>query len=90
MTDVPTYPFQCLHNYPSYIPTRAEFIGATLQTEPKSLAPTFVVDQALCDFWTFIASQLFDAKDSEYLVSILSMRPGSLGLNLQTADTVVM
>jgi hypothetical protein len=51
MTNVPTYPFQRLHNYPSYIPTRAEFMGvAPLRTEPKSLAPTFVVDQALCDF----------------------------------------
>jgi len=51
MTDVPTYPFQRLHNYPAYIPTRAEFIGiAPQRPEPKSWAPAFVVDQALCDF----------------------------------------
>ena len=34
--------------------------------------------------------QLFNAKDSEYKVFILSTRAGGLGLNLQTADTVVM
>jgi hypothetical protein len=34
--------------------------------------------------------QLFNAKDSEYKVFILSMRAGGLGLNLQTADTVIM
>ena len=33
---------------------------------------------------------LFNAKDSEYKVFILSTRAGGLGLNLQTADTVVM
>lgn len=34
--------------------------------------------------------QLFNAKNSEYMVFILSTRAGGLGLNLQTADTVVM
>lgn len=34
--------------------------------------------------------QLFNAKDSEYQVFILSTRAGGLGLNLQTADTVIM
>ena len=34
--------------------------------------------------------QLFNAKDSEYKVFIISTRAGGLGLNLQTADTVVM
>ena len=34
--------------------------------------------------------QLFNAKDSEYKVSILSTRASGLGLNLQTADIVVM
>ncbi|KAF8887716.1 SNF2 family N-terminal domain-containing protein [Infundibulicybe gibba] len=34
--------------------------------------------------------QLFNAKDSEYMVFILSTRAGGLGLNLQTADTVIM
>jgi hypothetical protein len=34
--------------------------------------------------------QLFNAKDSEYKVFILSTRAGGLGLNLQTADTVIM
>ena len=34
--------------------------------------------------------QLFNAPDSEYKVFILSTRAGGLGLNLQTADTVIM
>ncbi|KAF9234947.1 SNF2 family N-terminal domain-containing protein [Melanogaster broomeanus] len=34
--------------------------------------------------------QQFNAKDSEYKVFILSTRAGGLGLNLQTADTVIM
>jgi len=34
--------------------------------------------------------QMFNAKDSEYKVFILSTRAGGLGLNLQTADTVIM
>ena len=34
--------------------------------------------------------QLFNAKDSEYMVFILLTRAGGLGLNLQTADTVIM
>jgi ATP-dependent helicase STH1/SNF2 len=34
--------------------------------------------------------QLFNAQESEYTVFILSTRAGGLGLNLQTADTVVM
>jgi ATP-dependent helicase STH1/SNF2 len=32
----------------------------------------------------------FNAKDSEYNVFILSTRAGGLGLNLQTADMVIM
>ena len=34
--------------------------------------------------------QLFNAVDSEIKVFILSTRAGGLGLNLQTADTVIM
>jgi ATP-dependent helicase STH1/SNF2 len=34
--------------------------------------------------------QQFNAKDSEIKVFILSTRAGGLGLNLQTADTVIM
>lgn len=34
--------------------------------------------------------QLFNKKDSEIKVFILSTRAGGLGLNLQTADTVIM
>jgi ATP-dependent helicase STH1/SNF2 len=33
---------------------------------------------------------MFNAKDSEFKVFILSTRAGGLGLNLQTADTVIM
>eukprot|EP00898_Chlorokybus_atmophyticus_P006098 jgi/Chlat1/648/Chrsp103S00966 len=32
----------------------------------------------------------FNAKDSEYFIFLLSTRAGGLGLNLQTADTVIM
>jgi ATP-dependent helicase STH1/SNF2 len=34
--------------------------------------------------------KLFNAPGSEYKVFILSTRAGGLGLNLQTADTVIM
>ena len=34
--------------------------------------------------------QLFNAPDSEFKIFILSTRAGGLGLNLQTADTVIM
>lgn len=34
--------------------------------------------------------QQFNAKDSDIKVFILSTRAGGLGLNLQTADTVIM
>ncbi|KAJ7657873.1 SNF2-family ATP dependent chromatin remodeling factor snf21 [Mycena polygramma] len=34
--------------------------------------------------------QMFNAKDSEYNVFILSTKAGGLGLNLQTADTVII
>ena len=34
--------------------------------------------------------QLFNAKESEYMVFILSTRAGGLGLNLQTANIVIM
>lgn len=34
--------------------------------------------------------QMFNAPNSEYTVFILSTRAGGLGLNLQTADTVIM
>lgn len=33
---------------------------------------------------------LFNAPDSEYFIFILSTRAGGLGLNLQTADTVII
>jgi SNF2 family DNA or RNA helicase len=32
----------------------------------------------------------FNAKDSPYFIFILSTRAGGLGLNLQTADTVIL
>lgn len=34
--------------------------------------------------------KLYNAEDSEYFVFILSTRAGGLGLNLQSADTVVI
>ena len=34
--------------------------------------------------------KIFNAKDSEYFIFLLSTRAGGLGLNLQTADTVVI
>lgn len=34
--------------------------------------------------------KLFNAPDSEFDVFMLSTRAGGLGLNLQTADTVIM
>ena len=34
--------------------------------------------------------QLFNEEDSEYFIFLLSTRAGGLGLNLQTADTVIM
>lgn len=34
--------------------------------------------------------QMFNEKDSEYDVFLLSTRAGGLGLNLQTADTVIL
>ena len=35
-------------------------------------------------------TKLFNKKDSEFPIFILSTRAGGLGLNLQTADTVVL
>ncbi|KAF8811343.1 ketoacyl-synt-domain-containing protein [Phlegmacium glaucopus] len=56
-TQLPTYPFQRLYNYPSYIATRHSVLGlAHHQMESaapqKSVnqQPEFVVDQPLCDF----------------------------------------
>ncbi|KAF4622433.1 hypothetical protein D9613_009459 [Agrocybe pediades] len=56
-TDIPTYPFQRLYNYPSFIPSRSSPLGAlaapqqTVQkVSAKQDAPPFVVDQTLCDF----------------------------------------
>lgn len=33
---------------------------------------------------------MYNAPDSEYFIFILSTRAGGLGLNLQTADTVII
>jgi hypothetical protein len=48
-------------------------------------APTFGWSDERASF-----VQTFNAKDSEYKAFILSTRAESLGLNLQTADTVIM
>lgn len=34
--------------------------------------------------------EMYNAEDSEYFVFILSTRAGGLGLNLQSADTVII
>ncbi|KAF8151526.1 hypothetical protein B0H34DRAFT_132545 [Crassisporium funariophilum] len=57
MTQIPTYPFQRLYNYPSYIATRHSLLGvghheaqANGNAKSASTKPHFVVDQALVDF----------------------------------------
>ncbi|KAF8900861.1 hypothetical protein CPB84DRAFT_1778561 [Gymnopilus junonius] len=57
-TDLPTYPFQRLHNYPAFRATRNNIYGAARHqiesvVQVKSAPPKFVVDQALCDFLDF-------------------------------------
>ena len=53
LTQLPTYPFQRLYNYPAYIATRDSLLGVGHhQIEPTAhqKSPEFVVDQPLCDF----------------------------------------
>ncbi|CAA7264464.1 unnamed protein product [Cyclocybe aegerita] len=51
MTDIPTYPFQRILNYPTYIASRNNLLGVgQSQARATSTCPRFVVDQALCDF----------------------------------------
>lgn len=54
MTDVPTYPFQRLYNYPAYICSRSTTVASILNhvetSQQKAPTPRFVVDQPLCDF----------------------------------------
>ncbi|KAF9473131.1 ketoacyl-synt-domain-containing protein [Pholiota conissans] len=54
MTDIPTYPFQRLYNYPSYICTRSTTVASILNQveapQQQSNTPRFIVDQPLCDF----------------------------------------
>ena len=55
-TQLPTYPFQRLYNYPSYIASRHSLLGVgphqTESAAPQKSGnqPEFVVDQPLCDF----------------------------------------
>ena len=54
-TQLPTYPFQRLYNYPSYIATRHSLLGAghhqiESAAQKSGDQPAFVVDQPLCDF----------------------------------------
>ncbi|PPQ99823.1 hypothetical protein CVT24_009617 [Panaeolus cyanescens] len=56
MTDLPTYPFQKIHNYPAYIASRNSLLGVGPQShssivqDHSSPKPQFVVDQDLVDF----------------------------------------
>jgi Polyketide synthase dehydratase len=50
---LPTYPFQRLYNYPSYIATRHSLLGVghhQIESAAPRKLPEFVVDQPLCDF----------------------------------------
>ena len=52
-TQLPTYPFQRLYNYPAYIATRDSLLGVghhQIESAARQKSPEFVVDQSLCDF----------------------------------------
>lgn len=50
-TDIPTYPFQRVHNYPAFIANRHHLLGfgPAVQT-PRTSVLQFVIDQPLYDF----------------------------------------
>lgn len=51
MTDIPTYPFQRVHNYPAFIANRHHLPGfGTAIQPPKISTPQLIIDQALYDF----------------------------------------
>jgi len=54
MTDIPTYPFQRVHNYPAFIANRHHLLGfgtAAIQAPKTSTStPQLVIDQVLYDF----------------------------------------
>lgn len=51
MTDIPTYPFQRVHNYPAFIANRHRLLGFGLAVESSKVpAPQFAIDQAIYDF----------------------------------------
>ena len=50
MTDIPTYPFQRMHNYPAFVANRNSLLGFSSSLRVDASVPQFVIDQALCNF----------------------------------------
>ncbi|KAF9530718.1 hypothetical protein CPB83DRAFT_905059 [Crepidotus variabilis] len=51
LTDIPTYPFQRVFNYPTFRASRDVALGVDqTNVTPQGSAPAFVIDQALFDF----------------------------------------
>ena len=50
MTNIPTYPFQRLHNYLAFVANRNSLLGSSSSLRTDAPVPRFVIDQALCNF----------------------------------------
>ena len=50
MTNIPTYPFQRMHNYPAFVANRNSLLGSSSSLRTGVSVPRFVIDQALCNF----------------------------------------